>query len=396
MGHPRPLSVSPPVPTTSVPRWRFDRHELAGAFGDIGTDLPLLVALVAQCALDPASVFTLFGALQIATGLFYGLPMPVQPLKAMAAIMLAQRLGAGTLAGGGLVVGASMLLLTATGLLERLARIVPKEVVRGLQLGLAVTLGSTAVLQYAGAGGPRGYGLALAAVLGLVLLRGQRRVPGPLLVIGAGLAYGLMTTDGNVGLAAAVGLRWPSFHAPTAREFADGALLLALPQLPLSLGNSVIATSQASRDLFPDRPVPVRRIGFTYGLMNLVAPWFGGVPACHGCGGMVGFHAFGARTGGAPLIYGALYLVLGLFFSGGFDRVVGLFPLPILGAVLLFEALALASLARDVAGDRRQVLVALATAAAVVCLPYGYAVGLAAGTALSWSRRRGGGDPGPV
>jgi MFS superfamily sulfate permease-like transporter len=371
-----------------TPRIRFDRHELAGAFGDIGTDLPLLIALVATCGLDAASVCIVFGLLQIAMGLLYGIPMPVQPLKAMAAIMLTERLSPGTLAGGGLVIGVAMLLLTVTGLLDWLVRIVPKEVVRGIQLGLGLTLSTLALEQYAGASGAIGYALAFVCVVVLFAFRGQRRVPGPLVVMGLGVVYAFATDVQLVELAEGVGFRLPSLVVPTADELTRGALLLALPQIPLSLGNSVIATSQASRDLFPERAVSVRKIGLTYGLMNLIAPWFGGVPVCHGCGGLVGFHAFGARTGGAPVLYGSMYVILGLVFAPGFAEVVRVFPMPVLGAVLLFEAFALMMFVRDVAGDRRALWVALAVAAAVVGLPYGYLVGLVFGTVASWAMRR--------
>src|SRR5512133_2139859 len=370
-------------------RLRFDRHELAGAFGDIGTDLPLLIALIATCPLDAASVCIMFGLLQIATGILYGIPMPVQPLKAMAAIMLAQKLSPGTLAGGGLVIGVAMLFLAATGLLDWLVRVVPKEVVRGIQLGLGITLATLALKEYASANGFKGYILAAVSVVLLLALRGQRRVPAPLVVIGLGLLYaGMMNLDGTV-LAEAIGFRLPVFHAPPSPELLQGALLLALPQLPLSFGNSVIATSQTTQDLFPDYAVPVRKIGFTYGLMNLITPWFGGVPVCHGCGGLVGFYGFGARTGGAPVFYGMMYLLLGLFFAPGFAHVVHVFPMPVLGVVLLFEAVALMTLVRDVAGDRSTLWVALVVAAAVVGLPYGYVVGLVAGTLISIGVRRG-------
>lgn len=369
--------------TSSLPRLRFDRHEFAGAFGDIGTDLPLLVALIATCGLDAASVCILFGALQIATGVLYGIPMPVQPLKAMAAIMLAQRLSPGTLAGAGLVIGACMLLLAFSGALDWLVRVVPKEVVRGIQLGLGLTLARLAVTKYAVADGTHGVVLALVAVVVLLALRGQRRVPGPLVVMAIGAAYAWVNHAHEFSWTRSVGLHLPAFYAPTLNELTQGALLLALPQIPLSLGNSVIATSQTTRDLFPERAVSVRKIGVTYGLMNLVAPWFGGVPVCHGCGGLVGFHGFGARTGGAPVIYGALYLVLGLVFAPGFASVVRVFPMPVLGVVLLFEAVALMRLVRDVATERRALLIALVVAAAVVALPYGYVVGLIVGTLLS-------------
>ena len=370
------------------PRLRFNRHELAGAFGDIGTDLPLLIALIATCGLDPASVCIVFGALQIATGVLYGIPMPVQPLKAMAAIMLAQRLSPGTLAGGGLVIGVAMLFLAGTGLLDWLARIVPKEVVRGIQLGLGFTLASLAVTKYAGADGTPGYILAAVGLALLLLLRTQHRVPAPLVVMGLGLFYALFVKLDASTFANAIGFRLPLFHVPNKQELLQGALLLALPQIPLSLGNSVIATSQTTRDLFPDHFVPVRKIGFSYGLMNLIAPWFGGVPVCHGCGGLVGFYGFGARTGGAPVIYGSLYLLLGFFFAPGFAHVIQVFPMPVLGVVLLFEAIALMALVRDVANKRRALLVAVAVAAAVVFVRYGYAVGLVGGTLLAWLLQR--------
>lgn len=376
-------------PRAPAPRLRFDRHELAGAFGDIGTDLPLLIALVATCGLDAASVCLVFGLLQIASGLVYRIPMPVQPLKAMAAIMLAQRLSPGTLAGGGLVIGVVMLFLAVSGLLDWLARVVPKEVVRGIQLGLGITLASLALKDYAKADGAAGYVLALVALAVLLVLRGRGRIPAPLVVIGLGAVYAVVVHLDASLFAGAVGLRLPSFRVPTADELVQGALLLALPQIPLSLGNSVIATSQTTRDLFPERAVSVRKIGVTYALMNLVAPWFGGVPVCHGCGGMVGFHGFGARTGGAPVLYGGMYVALGLLFAPGFASVVRVFPMPLLGVVLLFEAVALMMLVRDVASDAGSLWVAFLVAAAVVGLPYGYVVGLVAGTLLAVGMRRG-------
>ena len=373
----------------TTPRVRFDRHELAGAFGDIGTDLPLIVGLIAFCRLDPASVCIMFGVLQIATGLAYGIPMPVQPLKAMATIMLAQRLSPGTLAGGGLVIGVAMLILAATHSLDWIAKVVPRAVVRGIQLGLGLTLARLALGDYAKADGPRGYVLMAAAVAALLLLRRQRRVPGPLVVIALGGIYALYRGFDIHSWTGLAGLRWPHFAMPTSDELGRGALLLALPQLALSLGNSVLATSQATRDLFPERAVGVRKIGFTYGFMNLMGPLLGGIPVCHGCGGLAGFHAFGARTGGAPVLYGAMYVLLGLIFAPGFATVVRVFPMPILGTVLLFEAVSLMLLVADVAADLRQLWIALLVGAAVVGLPNGYVVGLVAGTLLAHALRRG-------
>jgi hypothetical protein len=84
-----------------------------------------------------------------------------------------------------------------------------------------------------------------------------------------------------------------------------------------------------------------------------------------------------------------MYLLIGLLFAPGFARVVHVFPMPVLGVVLLFEAIALMSLVRDVAGERQQLWIALAVAAAVVGLPYGYVVGVVLGSVLAWGVRRG-------
>ena len=361
-------------------RIRFDRHELAGAFGDIGTDLPLLIGLCATARLDSASVFTLFGAMQILTGLVYGIPMPVQPLKAMAAIMLSQKLPPGVYYGAGLIIGAGMLLLTVSGLLSRIAVVVPKTVVRGIQLGLGITLARLAVGNYCLAEGTIGIALAVAGLVVFVAMRRQQRLPAPLVLIGMGVVYALVRRPPLLHAGSAFGVHLPSAHLPTLEDMKTGALLLALPQLALSLGNSVLATSRASADLFPDRPVAVRSIGYTYALMNLVGPLFGGVPTCHGCGGLVGFYNFGARTGGAPVIYGTFYLVLGLFFAPALGEIVLLFPLPILGVVLFVESVGLMLLCRDVADDSRGFFVVLVVAACVLFAPSGYLVGLVVGT----------------
>jgi MFS superfamily sulfate permease-like transporter len=370
------------------PRIRFDRHELAGAFGDIGTDLPLLVGLIATCGLDAASVLTLFGTMQVLTGLVYGLPMPVQPLKAMAVIMLSQKLSPELLYGGGLAIGVAMLLLTLSGGLDWLAKVVPLCVVRGIQVGLGVSLCSLALKEYVQSSGTGGYLLAAVGFIAFLWLRRYRQVPAALVLIGVGVVYAVLFKIDLVQLSRSLGFSLPRLHLPSQDAILQGALLLALPQIPLSLSNSVVATSQTLRDLFPDKAISVRRIGITYSLMNLINPLFGGVPTCHGCGGLAGFYAFGARTGGAPILYGGMYLLLGLFLSRGFQLAVQVFPMPILGVVLLFEGLALMVLLRDRMSQPAELWLALLVAMAVIGLPYGYVVGIVGGTLLYYAAQK--------
>ncbi len=370
-------------------RVRFDRNEFSGAFGDLGTDFPLLVGMIPAAGLDAGAVLTAFGLMQILTGLLYGLPMPVQPLKAMAVIVITQRISAPVLYGGGLAIGLAMLLLAVTGLVDALARVVPKVVVRGIQFGLGLQLATLALREYAGAEGWAGYGLALAAFALTVGLLGNRRFPPAPWVILLGVLYALLVRWEAGWPAGGAGWRWPSLHWPSVQDVATGFLVLALAQWPLSLGNSILATRQLAADLFPERPVSVRKISLTYALMNLLHPLLGGVPTCHGSGGMAGHYAFGGRTGGSVVIYGSMYLLLGLLLSGAFRTVVLLFPKPVLGVILLFEALALLTPARDTAASKGEFSLMLLVGFLAAGLPYGYGIALAAGTALAWLARRG-------
>ncbi len=378
---PRTTSLPEASLPVAVARIKFDRNEFAGAFGDMGTDVPLLIGMALAAGLDGTSVLVMFGIMQIVTGFAYRMPMPVQPLKAMAAIVIAQQASAATLYGAGLAIGVVMLLLAATGLLDWLARVVPRCVVRGIQFGLGLQLASVALGKFVQADGVPGYALAAGSFIITVLLLGNRRFPAALPVVLLGVIYAV-TLDWHGGFARSLAFHLPSLHVPQPADILTGFLVLALPQIPLSLGNSVLATRQLAEDLFPDRRLTIRKIGLTYGLMNLVNPWFGGVPTCHGSGGMAGHFAFGGRTGGSVIIYGSLFVSLGLFFGAGFDQVAKAFPLPMLGVILLFEALALIWLVRDTAHSRTEFPISALVGLLAVGLPYGYVIGLVVGTAL--------------
>jgi xanthine/uracil/vitamin C permease (AzgA family) len=369
---------------------RFDRNELAGAFGDIGTDLPLIVGMILAAGLDSASALIMFGVMQVFTGLRYGIPMPVQPLKAMAALVIAQKLSGSVLFGGGLVIGVIMLVLTVTGLIEWLARVVPKTVVRGIQFGLGLQLASLALKDYVQADGAAGYVLAAVGFVITIALMGNRRFPAALFVIALGIVYAFIfkIDFGAVWLGASLHL--PRLQVLTRQDLLTGLVVLAVPQIPLSLGNSILATRQVAEDFFPERPLTIRMISSTYSIMNLINPWFGGIPTCHGSGGMAGHYTFGARTGGSVIIYGCLYLVLGLFFSGCFTQVIQVFPKSILGVMLAFEGLAMLLLVRDIASSKADLLIAMVVGLMAVGLPYGYAIGLIVGTALVylWRNRQ--------
>jgi MFS superfamily sulfate permease-like transporter len=377
-----------PILQTLRAHIRFDRNELAGAFGDIGTDLPLIIGIIAASGADTASVLIVFGLMQIFSGVWYGMPMPVQPLKAFAAIVIAQKLPANLMYGGGLAIGIAMVLLSVSGAINWLARIVPRTVVRGIQLGLGFQLATLALKAYVPAAGISGYVLAGLGFMLTIVLYGNRKYPAALFIVAAGLLYAFIFSFSSASTLPVIAFRLPQWHTPTTADIVTGFLMLALPQIPLSLGNSILATSQVIRDYYPERAITVRKISFTYSLMNLVSPFLSGIPVCHGSGGMAGHYTFGARTGASVLIYGSLFLLLGLLFSQNFQQLVQVFPMPILGVLLFFEGLALTLLVKDVALTKEDLFITIMVALICLGLPYGYLIGLVVGTGLHYFRQK--------
>ncbi|MCU7551121.1 putative sulfate/molybdate transporter [Chitinophagaceae bacterium LB-8] len=367
---------------------KFDRNELSGSFGDIGTDLPLLIGIILASGIDTASALIMFGLMQVLTAVKYSIPMSVQPLKAFATIVIAQKLTGDVIFAGGLVIGIIMFLLTISGLIEKLAVLVPKPVVRGIQFGLGIQLSMLAIKNYIGLGSLEAYVLSgVAFIVGLLLL-GNRKYPPAIFIILLGVVYAIFRTDVQSGkIISGIKLHWPQLHYHfKMADMLTGFFLLALPQIPLSLGNSILATRQIVRDLFPEKKLTASKISMTYSLMNIINPFFCGIPTCHGSGGMAGHYIFGARTAGSIVIYGSFFLITGLFFSDNFQIIVKLFPLPVLGVILFFESLTLISLIKDVATQKNDLFTALAVGLICAFLPFGYGIGLMYGLVLHYCR----------
>jgi MFS superfamily sulfate permease-like transporter len=361
--------------TPDLLRNRFDAREWAGAFGDLGTLIPFVVGYIAVAGMDPFGVLLAFGAALVFTGFFYRTPMPVQPMKAIGAIATAQgtalALTPATIAGAGLITGLLWLVLGMSGLAQRLARLVTRPVTAGVILGLGLLL-SWQALNFIATNWLLG---AVAAAVTMVLLRVLPLAAMPALLL-SGVVAAFWMDPALVGALAQIE---PSLHAPVFalagiswNEFAVAALALALPQVPLTLGNGLIAVTSEHNRLFPGRPQTQRTVSLTTGAINIGSSLIGGVPMCHGAGGLAGHVRFGARTGGAPVMLGGLLLGLALFFSDSVATLFRLFPTPILGVILLAAGIELMRGAGRPQGERGARLTMLATAA--LCL---WHVGLA-------------------
>lgn len=318
-------------------RFRFDLREASGALGDLGTLLPLMLGVIAVAGLAPRPVLLGFAVAYLGTALAYRLPIPVQPMKAVAAVLMTTAMTPTAIMASGVMIGAVLLVLGVTGWIGRLGRLVPQSVMAGLQLGLGAAL----VLVAAGliAGAPL-LGLASVAMLG-VLLRFPA-MPAALVVIVAMTVLGQMTGAAGM-LAPAAELADPAAMAG-ASGLAEVLAVLVLPQLSLTLTNAILLTALIAGDAFGDaaRHVTLRRLAITTGLGNLALAPLGALPMCHGAGGVVAHHRFGAQSGGAPLMLGAAFLALALAPGGAGPWLLGLVPAAVLGALLLFAALKLA------------------------------------------------------
>jgi len=365
-------------------RLRFNRHELSGAFGDLGTDLPLIVGMVLVSGINASWAFFCFGLFQIASAVVYGIPMPVQPLKAVAILVITQQIAPPVISGGAMAIAVIMLVLTISGSINGLAKLIPGPVIRGIQFGLGVKLAMLALGKYIPSDGLSGYVLAGVCVMVIVMVLRHRRFPATVVVLFIGALYAFVLGGHPIAsLSGAASTVIPSFSLPNWPDVWMGFMLLALPQIPLSMGNSLLATKQLADDWFPERQIPLRRIGMTYSLFNALAAVFGGIPVCHGSGGMAGHYVFGARTGGSLVIYGLFNIALGAACALGFTNITGLFPLPVLGVILFVESLTLMARLKELIGNRTDLTIALVVGLIAAGLPNGFLIGMIVGGILS-------------
>ncbi len=358
----------------------FNLRELAGSMGDFGTLFPLAIGYIAVCGLDPAGFLVMMGVANVATGLIYKLPMPIEPMKVLAVVAIAQHWQPSLIYASGFAMGIVWLLLAATGIIDRLARITPNSVVRGIQATLGILLAVEA-LKMLSTGWLLG-GIAIAVVL---LLRESRYAPAAVVLMLLGIA--IVAFEGRLPPAETIRFTPPPLTGFRMHEVWDSLVLAGFAQIPLTITNATIATAALIASYWPDRPVSVGKLSWNQGVMNLVAPFFGGMPMCHGCGGLAGQYYFGARTGGTNLIEGAIEIVLGLFFAAAIAGLFSVFPQAIIGAMMLLVGIELTKFARDIRWGRDLAPLASTVAAGLLA---NMAVGFLAGLAVHYGlvRRR--------
>jgi hypothetical protein len=313
---------------------RFDAGEVTGAIGDSITVLPIVVALAVTTRVSLAHALVFFGVFQVVWGVRYGLPISVEPMKALAGLAIAGSLTYHEYLGAGLIAGVVLLAFATTGTLSRVESWIGTPVIRGIQLAVALILLQTGVDLALGSPAIAAAGLAVA---GVVIVAGYRRASA-LVVLAVGVGVALATAGFPALALPALGVfpgGWPTFTL--------GSVEGALAQLAMTVGNAAVATALLFDDLL-DAEVSTDDLAGSMGGMCLVSIPLGGIPMCHGSGGLAGKYAFGARTGGANLVLGGLYLLAALVAGGG---LLAAFPMAFLGVLLVLVAVQLGDAARE-------------------------------------------------
>jgi len=320
---------------------KFSLKEFGGAFGDWGTLIPFVIGYISIVGLNPAGIFFCVGITNIVLGLRYNLPLPVQPQKTISTVAIAENWTPNMVISTGFGTGIIWALLGFSKKLNKIVQKVPILAVRGIQLGLAFILGWTALILFFD-----NFLFGFISIGVILLLFKNDKIPSAIILVIFGLIS--MFILGTVNMSDFV-FNLPIFYfqIPTLGNLLIGMLFAGIAQLLLTLTNVMIATVSLIRDLFPEKEdeIDANSLALNMGVMNLINPFLGGIPLCHGSGGLAAQYAFGARTGGSMILEGIMEIVLGLFFAETLLLLFSEFPKAILGAMLLYTAFLLGKVA---------------------------------------------------
>jgi len=391
---------------------KFKRMELAGSLGDLGTVLPLAIGMILINGLNPTGLILGVGLFYIFSGLYFRVTCPVEPMKIIGAYAVATGITATQVQASCLWVFLFLIVIGGTNIITFVGRYIPRPVIRGVQLSTGVLLVSQGVRLMLGTSrfqmlrqaaepylivqkiGWLPIGLIIGLLLGFLTLSllENRRLPAALVVVGAGLLVGILigTREGLDQMR--IGINLPKllpFGWPSGPDFSFALLVLVLPQIPMTLGNAVIANADLSIQYFPQdgHRVTYRGLCISMALGNLLSFFLGGMPMCHGAGGLASRYRFGARTAGSNIIIGAIFMLLALFLGSHSLAVIYMLPMAALGVLLIFAGAQLALTLLDMQ-TRKELFVPILVLGITLAsnLAGGFLTGIAVANLLKWKR----------
>jgi SulP family sulfate permease len=393
-------------------RFKFDRMELAGALGDLGTLLPIAIAMVLFNGLDPLGLFMSIGVYYVISGIYFGITVPVQPMKVIGAYAIATAMSPDQILASSFLMALCLLIVGLTGAIDLIRKITPKPVIRGVQLSTGALLISSGVRFIMGTSkyqmlqqavephlGLQSLGVvpislvigAVAALMTLLLLN-NKKFPAGLIVVAGGFVAGLVL-GARLDLSGVdFGFNLPEvlpFGFPGKADFSFALFALVLPQLPMTLGNAVLAYTDLSKEYFGDRSAKVtnRNVCVSMALANFFSFLLGGMPLCHGAGGLAAHYRFGARTSGSNVMIGILFLLLAIFLGSNIIGFFNLLPMSILGVLLVFAGSQLTLTIMDL-DQRKDYFIATLILGITLAsnLAAGFIAGMITAQLLRWNR----------
>jgi SulP family sulfate permease len=387
--------------------WRFNRQEFAGSLGNLGTILPIGIALIEINGLNATAVLFSLGLFYVLSGLYFRIPVPVEPMKVIGAYAIAMSMSPLQITAAGLWMGIGLLVLAFSGAMTLVGRIVPQSTIRGVQLttgilllshGVQFMLGTAKIQKLQNAAEPYlsvqsigmvpiGIILGIASIVTILLLIENKRLPATILVIAGGATIGLLLGANQSLLTLHPAIHFPPilpFGLPSASDFVIALTVLALPQLPMTVGNAIVAQADLAQEYFGAEKAAKtthRALSVSMGLANILCSLIGAMPLCHGAGGLAAHYRFGARTAGASLMIGAIFLVIAVFIGDQAAQVFSLLPFSVLGALLVFAGAQIALTIMDVK-ERKDFFVIFLMLG--IALASNLAVGFVAGFAVAY------------
>ncbi|MFO7964070.1 MAG: putative sulfate/molybdate transporter [Desulfobacterales bacterium] len=386
----------------------FNRMEFAGSLGDLGTILPLAIGMILINGLNPLGLFLGVGLYYVFAGLYFKVTSPVEPMKVIGAYAIATGITATQIQASSLWIFLFLLVIGGTGIITLIGKYIPKPVIRGVQLSTGVLLVTQGIKLMLGTStfqalrdaaepflavqrlGPIPLGLIIGGILGVLtlLLLENKRLPAAIVIVGTGLLTGILlgTREGLQHIQ--LGFNLPDlmpYGLPSTGDFTFALLVLVLPQVPMTLGNAVMANADLSIQYFPrdGKRVTYRSLCISMALANLMSFFLGGMPMCHGAGGLACRYRFGARTGGSNLIIGAIFILLALLLGEHLLGVIYLLPMAALGVLLVFAGAQLSLTVLDMK-TRKEMFVPIVIVGITLAsnLAAGFLVGIAVAYAL--------------
>lgn len=349
----------------------FSLKEFSGALGDFGTLIPLGAGYIVVCGLDPAALLISIGIISIITGLVFRLPVPIEPMKVLAVVAIAQTWTPSMVYASGFAMGVIWVIFAASGLIELISRYTPQPVIRGIQAALGIMLAIQAFKMLS-----TWWLLGIVALIIALILRNNRFAPGILVILLLGIGVSFYQGLSFAGLSP--GFTLPAFTMFNLSDIWPVMLLAGFAQVPLTATNAVISTASIMKTYWPETEIGPKKLAISIGMFNLVLPFFGGMPICHGAGGLAAKHFFGARTGGANITIGLAELFCGLFLASFVAFIFTGFPEAVIGAMLLLIGFELIRFVKDVKlGFDLVPLAVTITVSVLANMAYGFIAGLA-------------------